>query len=69
MEQIRRKTMAQVIGGVPVYYRTDSPGRSLACLRDQTYRDIEVLVFDNYSGDAGGEIAQRTRAVPGICSR
>ena len=29
------------------------------CLRDQTYRDIEVLIFDNCSEDATGEIAQR----------
>ena len=34
-------------------------GRSLACLRNQTFRDIEVLIYDNCSEDATGEIAQR----------
>ena len=31
----------------------------LTCLRDQTYRDIEVLISDNCSEDATGEIARR----------
>ncbi len=51
--------MAQVTVGVPVYNGADFLEKSLACLRDQTYRDIEVLIFDNCSEDATGEIAQR----------
>ena len=50
--------MAQVTVGVPVYNGADFLDKSLACLRDQTYRDIEVLIFDNCSEDATGEIAQ-----------
>ena len=50
--------MAQVTVGVPVYNGADFLEKSLACLRDQTYRDIEVLIFDNCSEDATGEIAQ-----------
>ena len=50
--------MAQVTVGVPVYNGADYLDKCLACLRDQTYRDIEVLIFDNCSEDATGEIAQ-----------
>jgi glycosyltransferase involved in cell wall biosynthesis len=50
--------MAQVTVGVPVYNGADFLEKSLVCLRDQTYRDIEVLIFDNCSEDATGEIAQ-----------
>ena len=51
--------MAQVTVGVPVYNGADFLEKSLTCLRDQTYRDIEVLIFDNCSEDTTGEIAQR----------
>ena len=51
--------MAQVTVGVPVYNGADFLEKCLTCLRDQTYRDIEVLIFDNCSEDATGEIAQR----------
>ena len=51
--------MAQVTVGVPVYNGADYLDKCLTCLRDQTYRDIEVLIFDNCSEDATGEIAQR----------
>ncbi len=51
--------MTQVTIGVPVYNGADYLEKCLSCLRDQTYRDIEVLIFDNCSEDATGEIAQR----------
>ena len=51
--------MAQVTVGVPVYNGAEFLSRSLVCLRDQTYRDIEVLIFDNCSEDETGEIARR----------
>jgi len=51
--------MAQVTVGVPVYNGAAFLEKCLACLRDQTYRDIEVLIFDNCSEDATPEIAQR----------
>ncbi len=51
--------MAQVTVGVPVYNGAAFLEKCLACLRDQTYRDIEVLVYDNCSTDATPEIAQR----------
>jgi glycosyltransferase involved in cell wall biosynthesis len=51
--------MAQVTIGVPVYNGAEFLGKSLPCLRDQTYRDIEVLIFDNCSEDGTGEIARR----------
>ncbi len=50
--------MAQVTVGVPVYNGAKWLEASLACLRDQTYRDIEVLIYDNCSDDATPEIAQ-----------
>jgi len=51
--------MAQVTVGVPVYNGAAFLERCLECVRDQTYRDIEVLIFDNCSEDASPEIAQR----------
>ncbi len=51
--------MAQVTVGVPVYNGAAYLEKCLTCLRDQTYRDIEVLIYDNCSEDATGEIAQR----------
>ncbi len=51
--------MAQVTVGVPVYNGAEYLEKSLACLRDQTYRDIEVLIYDNCSEDATGDIAGR----------
>ncbi len=50
--------MSQVTVGVPVYNGAEFLEKSLACLRDQTFRDIEVLIFDNCSDDATPEIAQ-----------
>jgi len=51
--------MPAVSIGVPVFNGADFLESSLACLRDQTFRDIEVLVFDNCSEDATGDIARR----------
>jgi glycosyltransferase involved in cell wall biosynthesis len=51
--------MAKVTVGVPVYNGAEYLDKCLTCLRDQTYRDIEVLIFDNCSEDATSEIAQR----------
>jgi Glycosyl transferase family 2 len=51
--------MAQVTVGVPVYNGAEYLEKCLAGIRDQTYRDIEVLIFDNCSEDATPEIAQR----------
>jgi glycosyltransferase involved in cell wall biosynthesis len=50
--------MAQVTVGVPVYNGAEFLEKSLACIRDQTFRDIEVLIFDNCSEDATPEIAK-----------
>ncbi|MFZ1109704.1 MAG: glycosyltransferase family 2 protein [Rhodomicrobium sp.] len=44
--------------GVPVYNGAQWLEASLACLRDQTFRDIEVLIYDNCSDDATPEIAK-----------
>ena len=51
--------MHQVTVGVPVYNGAQFLEKSLTCLRDQTHRDIKVLIFDNCSDDATGDIAQR----------
>jgi glycosyltransferase involved in cell wall biosynthesis len=45
--------------GVPVYNGAQWLHKSLACLRDQTYHDFEVLIYDNCSDDSTPEIAQR----------
>lgn len=51
--------MAEISIGVPVYNGADFLEASLQCLQDQTFRDIEVLIFDNCSQDATGDIAKR----------
>ncbi len=51
--------MPQVTVGVPVYNGASFLEESLTCLRGQSFRDFEVLIFDNCSDDATAEIAQR----------
>ncbi len=55
--------MAQVTVGVPVYNGADFLEKSLGCLRDQSFRDIEVLIFDNCSQDRTAEIAKAFCAI------
>ena len=55
--------MAEITVGVPVYNGDEFLETSLACLRGQTFRDIEVLIFDNGSQDRTAEIAQAFCAV------
>lgn len=50
--------MATITIGVPVYNGAAFLRESLQCLRDQTYRDIEILIGDNCSTDNSAEIAQ-----------
>lgn len=50
--------MATITVGVPVYNGSALLRESLQCLRDQTYRDIEVLIADNCSTDNSAAIAQ-----------
>tara|TARA_R110000868_G_scaffold10429_5_gene51224 strand:- start:10449 stop:11318 length:870 start_codon:yes stop_codon:yes gene_type:complete len=50
--------MVAVSVGVPVYNGADRLRASLQCLRDQTFTDFEVLIFDNDSTDETGNIAQ-----------
>lgn len=50
--------MATVTIGVPVFNGAETLRECLQCLRDQTYRDIEVLISDNCSTDHSVEIAQ-----------
>ncbi len=49
--------MVPITIGVPVYDGADLLDESLACLARQTFRDFEVLIFDNASTDATAEIA------------
>src|SRR5690554_3061524 len=44
--------------GVPVYNGAATLRASLECLRDQTYRNIEVIISDNASTDTSTAIAQ-----------
>jgi glycosyltransferase involved in cell wall biosynthesis len=44
--------------GVPVYNGAATLRESLECLRDQTYRNIEVIISDNASTDESAAIAQ-----------
>ena len=44
--------------GVPVYNGAQLLDGSLACLARQTFRDFQVLIFDNASTDATAEIAR-----------
>ena len=55
--------MTQVTVGVPVYNGEDLLEKSLDCLREQSFRDIEVLIFDNCSSDRTAEIAQQFCAI------
>ncbi len=50
--------MVPITIGVPVYNGADMLDESLACLARQTFRDFEVLIFDNASTDATGAIAR-----------
>jgi glycosyltransferase involved in cell wall biosynthesis len=50
--------MAAITIGVPVYNEAARLDRCLELLRAQTFTDFEVLIFDNASTDATGEIAQ-----------
>ena len=49
--------MARVTIGVPVYNGADLLPASLECLRTQSFEDIQVLIGDNASTDATGDIA------------
>jgi glycosyltransferase involved in cell wall biosynthesis len=50
--------MAEVTVGVPVYNGADLIAESLDCLVNQTFRDIEILVFDNASTDGTQQIVE-----------
>ncbi|HYA74220.1 MAG TPA: glycosyltransferase family 2 protein, partial [Roseiarcus sp.] len=50
--------MVSVTIGVPVYNGADLLDGGLACLARQTFHDFKVLIFDNASTDATGEIAK-----------
>jgi len=54
----RDSFMVPITIGVPVYNGADLLDDSLACLARQTFRDFKVLVLDNASTDATGEIAR-----------
>ncbi len=54
--------MVSVTIGVPVYNGADLLDDSLACLARQTFRDFQVLIYDNGSTDATPEIAARWAA-------
>lgn len=54
--------MVAVSVGVPVYNGADRLRASLQCLRDQTFKDIEVLIFDNASTDDTATIAKEFSA-------
>lgn len=50
--------MASVTIGVPVYNGAATLRECLECLRNQTFRDIEILISDNASNDNSAAIAQ-----------
>ncbi|HEX7776989.1 MAG TPA: glycosyltransferase family 2 protein [Parvibaculum sp.] len=50
--------MAKVSVGVPVYNGELLLRACLECLRTQTFKDIEILIFDNASTDATSDIAR-----------
>jgi glycosyltransferase involved in cell wall biosynthesis len=51
--------MALVTFGVPVYNGAGQIEECLDCIVNQTLRDIEIVVSDNASTDATGDIVQR----------
>jgi glycosyltransferase involved in cell wall biosynthesis len=50
--------VAAITIGVPVFNEAARLGRCLDNLRDQTFTDFEVLILDNASEDATGEVAK-----------
>jgi glycosyltransferase involved in cell wall biosynthesis len=50
--------MARITVGVPVYNEAELLAGSLEELRTQPFLDIEVLIFDNASTDASGDVAR-----------
>ncbi|MFT4132258.1 glycosyltransferase family 2 protein [Labrys sp. (in: a-proteobacteria)] len=53
---------AKVIVGVPVYNGAEQLRDCLECLISQTFRDIEIRIYDNASQDSTPEIAQEFAA-------
>jgi glycosyltransferase involved in cell wall biosynthesis len=51
--------MATVTVGVPVYNGADQLRECLECLLEQTFRDIEIRIYDNASADATPDIARQ----------
>lgn len=49
--------MVKVSVGIPVYNGESLIAECLNCLIDQTFLDLEILIFDNASNDRTGEIA------------
>ena len=50
--------MPRISVGVPVFNGATYLRESLECLRQQTYRDFEIVIYDNASTDATPEIAE-----------
>ena len=55
--------MATVTVGMPVYNGAADLAGSLDCILAQTYRDLEVLIYDNASTDETPDIAARYAAL------
>jgi glycosyltransferase involved in cell wall biosynthesis len=53
----RIEGMAKITIGVPVFNGMPFLPDCLQCLRDQTFEDFEVLIFDNASDDATPQVA------------
>lgn len=54
--------MAEVTIGIPVFNGQDQLEECLDCIVNQTFSDIEILVFDNASTDSTQKIAERFAA-------
>ena len=51
--------MPKITIGVPIYNSSSLLAECLECLVNQTFRDIEILVFDNASTDESADIVRR----------
>lgn len=58
LEEISLGHVPLVSVGIPTYNRSDSLRRTLSCIAQQTYKNLEIIVSDNNSQDSTESVVQ-----------